>query len=178
MSTTAPIRNISAATFTPLLSPVPKPRPEDVSWESFRHIIGLYEALGAHGAYESWNQHSSVLDHLDWKQLLDSANALLKLVKDWRLGLPTHLAWDDDAAVSHGATHMSLASLRAHFYEAVSVVLRPYVDIVLCHCRERSLSEIPPEYMDIIEKSLGTMINSIEVSNTLVVLNPVGSYHT
>jgi hypothetical protein len=72
----------------------------------------------------------------------------------------------------------SLASLRAYFYEAVSAVLRPYVGIALCHCRDRSLFELPPEYMEVIEKSLGAIISSIEVSNTLVVLHPVGSYHT
>jgi hypothetical protein len=44
----------------------------------------------------------------------------------------------------HLQQRTSRASLRAYFYEALSAVLRPYVGIALCHCRDRSLSELPP----------------------------------
>jgi hypothetical protein len=118
----------------------------------------------------------------DWKHLSDSANVIFNFFEGWRSTIPTHLAWNDSETPL--STDISLASLRVHFYELLSVALRPYVDIALWYCRHPGApmpgTPMPQQYIEIVCKSVDAISKSVTVSNKCRFLrvNHVSSCYT
>jgi hypothetical protein len=104
----------------------------------------------------------------DWKHLSDSANVIFNFFEGCSSKIPAHLAWNDSETPL--STDISPASLRAHFYELLSVALRPYVDIALWYYRRHlgapmSGTPMPQQYIGIVCKSVDAISKSVTVSN-------------
>lgn len=68
------------------------------------------------------------VDEEDLKYLTETASCQVKILEDWRSGLPSDLGWEDKEFPS---TDPLRASLRAEYYNGMATLLRPYLEIAL-----------------------------------------------
>jgi len=83
---------------------------------------------GAHNALYGASGRKS-FDSTNVREVASHATSYLRILKQWREVLPAELAWTDDEPPS---TDLNVARLRAKYYGALYITLRPYLRIA-CH---------------------------------------------
>ncbi|OAK94754.1 hypothetical protein IQ06DRAFT_81458 [Phaeosphaeriaceae sp. SRC1lsM3a] len=90
----------------------------------------------AHNTLYGAKDKSKSFDRADPKAVADNANGHLGLLNSWRGMLPAYLAWDDEEPPS---TDLNVARLRAKYYGALYMMLRPCLQLA-------SKGEWPPSH--------------------------------